>query len=287
MTKDKDNIAFLLNFAIMRKVVIILISIVFCIECYSQDYYSYVDSSDKYIESQDWIKAEEFILKALKSEPANYNNSLLLSNLATIQRMQGRNDEAINNYSIALNITPNAVTLLNNRGALYLEMDSINLALSDFERVMDLDPNDIDSRYYYGLIMLEKDKLGESKMAFDRIKKINPNSLEWKIGMAFLAKKQKNYFEAIRLFSQLIKEEIRAEWLMHRGECYMAENLYVDAANDINDALHIDPTNGYLYMLKAKLNKKQFQEGDFLKNLELAVKHGIDKDFAIEWINRD
>lgn len=246
----------------------------------AQSYFTYVDSADSYIQKKEWVKAETSILEALKLEPANYNNSLLLSNLATIQRMQGRTQEAINNYTLALNITPNAVTLLNNRGILYYEVDSVALALKDFDRVMELDKKDIDSRYYTASIMIDQNDLATSKKIIDELSKINSKTDEVKILNARWNQVSGNFNEAILLYSGLLKNDIQLDWLTHRAECYIETKSLGNAAADINDALKIDPTFGYLYLLKAVVYKMQYQNEDSLKNLELAVRYGVDRKFA-------
>ena len=80
------------------KIVLLFVAMISSVVTYASEHYmEYVDSADTYINNKEWAKAEEFILKAWHDEAGNYNNSLLVSNLATIQRIEGRNDEAVNN----------------------------------------------------------------------------------------------------------------------------------------------------------------------------------------------
>ena len=53
--------------------------------------------------------AEKYIEQALKMEPANPHNALLFSNLGTIQRRQHRYEQALDSYTLALNIAPRAI----------------------------------------------------------------------------------------------------------------------------------------------------------------------------------
>ena len=69
-------------------------------------YYNYIDTAEVKIKAQNWLQAERYILLALKTEPANKNNSLLISNLATVQRNQKKYIEAIRNNTIVLGIGP-------------------------------------------------------------------------------------------------------------------------------------------------------------------------------------
>ena len=81
----------------MRKAILFL-SMLFAMVVRAEiGYYELVDSADYYINKEEYAKAEETILRVLRLEPSNYNNSLLLSNLGTIQRRQGRLEEAVKN----------------------------------------------------------------------------------------------------------------------------------------------------------------------------------------------
>ena len=122
----------------------------------AQDYYDWVDTSDKCIRERAWEKAEEALQNALRSEPANPGNALLLSNLGTVQRYAGKLEQALQSYTNGLLMTPNSVTLLRNRAALYAEMDSLQSALADYNRILIIDNNDEDALYNRGLIHLEQ-----------------------------------------------------------------------------------------------------------------------------------
>lgn len=244
----------------------------------AQTYYAYVDSSEIYINSKEWGKAEYFIKKALETEPDNGNNSLLLSNLATVQRYEGKTAEAVRNYSLALFMTPNAVTLLKNRASLYLELDSIDLAYADYERVISLDNKDLESLYNHGMIALGKKKSGISRDDFDRIKAISPKSYYAINGDAVWHMMKGNYSNAIEGFGKIIKARPSVDAYMNRAECYLSIKKLNDADSDIRAALEIDGTNGAIYMMKARLDRLRYDEMQMNHDLELAQKYGISKD---------
>ena len=60
-------------------------------------YFQYIDSAQTYIYSHEWPVAEQWLFKAIQQDPDNPNNSLLLSNIATLQRYQGRLADAVKN----------------------------------------------------------------------------------------------------------------------------------------------------------------------------------------------
>ena len=65
-------------------------------------YFQCIDSAQNYIYSHDWPIAEQWLLKAFMADPENPSNSMVLSNIATLQRYQGKLSEAVKNYSLAL-----------------------------------------------------------------------------------------------------------------------------------------------------------------------------------------
>ena len=67
----------------------------------AQTYNEWIDKSFECIESEDWTGAEKALIGALRVQPANPQNALLLSNLGTIQRKMGKNDEALKSYTNA------------------------------------------------------------------------------------------------------------------------------------------------------------------------------------------
>ena len=83
----------------------------------SQSYYQWVERADSCIKAKDWAGAESALVSALRTEPANGQNSLLMSNLGTVQRYAGNYDAALRSYTNGLLMTPHSVTLLRNRAA--------------------------------------------------------------------------------------------------------------------------------------------------------------------------
>ena len=242
-------------------------------------YFQYVDSAQNYIYNHDWATAEQWLLKAFKADPENPGNSMVLSNIATLQRYQGKLEDAVKNYSLALDMTPHAVTLLLNRAALYVQMDSVQRAIDDYERVCELDLYDTESRYSLGVLAMER---GDNKLAedyFNEIKRINPNSGLYNEGMGLLYKQSGNHARAVELFTQIIKVQPNAQLLGHRADCYLAMKKLNNAASDIRAALEMTPDDPYLYLLRAKLNKLRFQFDDMNRDIDTAVSLGLPRDY--------
>lgn len=248
-------------------------------------YFQYIDSAQTYIYSHDWPMAEQWLLKAFKAEPDNPGNSLVLSNIATLQRYQGKLADAVKNYSLALDMTPHAVTLLLNRAALYVEMDSIVRAEDDFSRVCELDPYNTEARYSLGVLAMERGDTKRAEDLFNEIKRINPNSGLYHEGMGLLHKRNGNHARAVELFTQVIKAQPTAQLLAHRADCFLAMKRLNEAADDIRTALEMTPDDPYLYVLRAKLNKLRFQRDDMARDIDTAVSLGLSRAYINSTLN--
>ena len=248
-------------------------------------YFQYIDSAQTYIYSHDWPVAEQWLLKAFKAEPDNPGNSLVLSNIATLQRYQGKLADAVKNYSLALDMTPHAVTLLLNRAALYVEMDSIVRAEDDFSRVCELDPYNTEARYSLGVLAMERGDTKRAEDLFNEIKRINPNSGLYHEGMGLLHKRNGNHARAVELFTQVIKAQPTAQLLAHRADCYLTMKRLNEAADDIRTALEMTPDDPYLYVLRAKLNKLRFQRDDMARDIDTAVSLGLSRAYINSTLN--
>ena len=67
----------------------------------SKEYFDLMGRADKAIKDGKWADAETELRKALRLDPANPSNILLLSNLGMVQFYDGRTDDAISTLSDA------------------------------------------------------------------------------------------------------------------------------------------------------------------------------------------
>ncbi|MBQ9466955.1 MAG: tetratricopeptide repeat protein [Muribaculaceae bacterium] len=240
-------------------------------------YFHHVDSAQQCSMEGDWAGAERHLLLALRAEPANPSNSMLLSNIATLQRRQGRIDEAIKNYNLSLDLVPNSVTVVLNRAALYASVDSLDRAAADYLRALELNPACAEALYSLGMIDLSRDDDKQAEDRFNQILRVAPNSGLSAEGLAALHKKHGNYRKAVEYLSEIIKVSPNATLLGSRADCYLMLRRLPDAAVDIQSALMLNPDDGYLYLLRAKLNKMRFNYDDMEADVERAVTHGVDR----------
>lgn len=266
----------------MKKLLTIFaILFLFSTQLIAQEYNKLVEKSFECIENEDWSCAEDYIIKALKKEPANVQNSLLLSNLGTIQRYMGKNAEAIKSYTNALMITPRSVTILKNRASLYASIDSLDKAISDYSFIVALDSKEQDALYERGLVYLQKQDTLSARCDFEALLKMNPDSRNAYIGFATLMKYRNYYDESIDLYSKVLKlNDKDYDAYFGRAEAYFYIGKMTKAREDIKKALLIDATDPLLYVLRAKVGWSQFEKESAINDLDKAVELGFSRQEA-------
>lgn len=252
---------------------------------FSQSYDELIDASFQFLEKNDLFGAEESLKQALRKEPANPRNVLLLSNLGTIQKGQGKLDEALLSYNLALGRTPDNVALLRNRAKLYTELAEYEKAIADYSALLVLSENDEDALYERGMLYLAQKDYMAAESDFEKILTLNPQTLNGRKGYANLSKLRKEYEEAEKIYYFLIERVPDDPGLyLGRAELYLLMEKNGRASADINKAIALQEKAGvkdpYAYVLRAQVKMRQYEAKSAAKDIEKAVELGYDKTKA-------
>ena len=98
---------------------------------------------------------------------------------------------------MALSVAPKSTTILHNRAALYLEMDSVQSALADYNKLLDINPSDCIALNGAGMIALEVGNMGQAERCFDKCLKTDAGNMDAKRGMALLRRLNGEYDKSI------------------------------------------------------------------------------------------
>jgi len=253
-----------------------LIFIASILNLHAQSYEDLVNRSADYLDAKDYLAAEQALKAALKKEPANSGNILLLLNLGTIQRQLKKYDEALTSYNIVINQSPRAITALHNRAALFCEMDSLNRALKDYNAILLYRPQDTEALYRRGLIYLENNNLYEAELDFEKIKEFEPKNINAEIGLGLILKRKGEWKKAEELYSDLIYENrTNADLYLNRAECYVGDKKMAKAREDLNKAQEYGNNSPLLFILKGRVSLSQYDKDSakeyFLKARELGA----------------
>lgn len=238
-------------------------------------YMQYVDSADYYISHSRWIDAERSLVAALRSEPANQGNLLLLSNLGTVRTQLGNYTGAIEAFDIGLSRAPRSTVLLINRALAQIGLNNIDGALNDLSFALQCDPNLPRALETRGILYLNRGEFEVALADFTLLHELNPDNTAALAGIAQCQAAQGNYKEAISCLREIIKNE-SDEFYHFLLTLYLIENNQpLDATDAVRNALEQFPQSGRLYLLRAVLHKQNYQLSEADAALKLAHKYGV------------
>lgn len=262
----------------MRLIIILITCLVFSSYGFAQTYEQFIDKSYDYLEKGDLTASEESLRAAMRLEPANPHNYALLSNLGTIQRRQGKMEDALMSYSTALSRRPNDVTLLGNRASLYADMGETDKAIADYTVLLLAKPEDENALFNRGVLYLQQKDFIRAEIDFDKILEVNEKTVYGRLGHAIMEKMRGNYDESERIYTYLIGE-MPKDWLLYEGraELYFLMGKNARAKVDVNKVFSESTPTASLYVLRAKINLAQYEKEAAKKDLLKAQEMGYDQ----------
>lgn len=241
-----------------------------------RQYAACITRSFDYLEEDSLQQAVEAIREALKLQPGNPSNGMLLGNMGSIQRRQGLLTEAEQSYTIGLGFLPENVTLLDSRASLYAEMEEYQKAIDDYTSVIGHEPENENAYYERALCrLMNHDTIG-ARLDLEQIDRFNPNSAKSRLGMAYVYKAQRMFREASEIYDALIERNPRsAQLYRERAEVFYLSGRMAAALDDVNHSIRIDPREPYSYILRAQIRyarkDREFARRDLNQALELGL----------------
>jgi tetratricopeptide (TPR) repeat protein len=242
-----------------------------------QSYEELVLKSYDCLDKNDLPAAEAAIRQALRQEPANPNNYALFTNLGTIQRRQGKHEEAIDSYSIALSRDPKNVMIRSNRASLYLEKGEDDKALEDYNFIIMEDSLNQDALYNRGLIYIQKKNFIWAEHDFDNLLRINEHTFYGRLGHAILEKARGNYDASERIYNFLI-DKMPHELQLYKGraDLYFLMGKNARAMSDVNRLFAESVPDADIYVLRGKIKLAQHERETAARDFEKAREMGYD-----------
>lgn len=241
----------------------------------AEKYMDIVQQADEAIKDSKWAEAEELILSAMRSEPANPGNILLMSNLGMVRFNAGRDSLALQTLNDAHIMAPSSVTVLQNRARVLLSMGRAKEAYRDFATVINLDSTLTEPRFYHAILALEQGIDSVSQRDVEYLTVHSPKSRYTNLAASTYYRMTKQYQQAIPYLSKLIESEKHAEHFAARAMCEMLTGDLDAAALDVAEAIALEPTDGDLYLQRAMLHKMRFRPDDARADGQRAVQLGV------------
>lgn len=273
----------------MAKKIYITLSVIFLISLQSmaqKDYQAYVQDALDYTEGQNFVAAEQAYKAAMREEPANPGNIMLMMNLGTVQRYLEKFDEALISYNVVLQKYPNLPYLLENRARLYCDMDRLDDALKDYTAILMTNPDNLDVLYDRGLVYIALQKLDEAEGDFKNMLSVDQKNVMAKSGLGMVMKRRGEWKGAEQLYSDLIAEDkLNGVLYAYRAECYLDMKRLRSMEDDLDKASQYGYNDYLINILRGQLKLAQYDKlaarEEFKKALEMGAKEELVNDFLL------
>jgi len=129
----------------------------------------------------DLNKKKDFSLleKELTSHLKQFQNSPFLHNLLGLTLAnQGRLEESLESFNVAIKYSEDNSTYLNNLGITFLKLDRFNEAISAFSQSVDFDNLNVNAHFYLGNALRKSARIDEAIISYDAVIKLDPNHSE-------------------------------------------------------------------------------------------------------------
>lgn len=260
----------------MKRIKMLCLGLLVCISTFAQTYGELIDRAMNAVERDSLYQAEIWLKKALQLEPANMRNALLFSNLGTVQRRMGKNKEAIESYSLALNMTPYSVIMLLNRASLYLEMDYLDKAYVDYCNVIDLEAGNEEALQFRAYIYMRRRQYVDARVDYRTLLEKDPDNKTARIGMAMVNQKDKRYRESLEEFNRLIVDYPQdVSLLKARAELQVEMNALELALLDLESAVKMTPNDADIYVMCGEIYLAQDRKREAYVAFEKAIELGV------------
>ena len=211
-------------------------------------------------------QAEILFHQALKEAPAAQGNALIWGHLASIAERTGREKEALDDYQIALGLSPHTMGLLLGRASLYLKLGREDRALVDYNDVLDLREDHPEALLMRAYIYQRQRKYKEARKDYEQLLRVQPTHEQALIGLALVNDNDRRPQEAMENIHRVVDlfpthaagYAIRAGMELDRGQYELAET-------DFTEAIRLEPKNPQYYLGRARLysqmkNKRRARE---------------------------
>ncbi|MBW4672121.1 MAG: tetratricopeptide repeat protein [Cyanomargarita calcarea GSE-NOS-MK-12-04C] len=174
--------------------------------------------------------------------------------------------KSLDDLTEAINLVPDEVEYLTDRGKTYLWMKCYDKALEDFNRAIEIDSKAASTLANRGRTYYKLNRYDEALEDFNKAIKIN-SKYDWALTMRGRTyRSMKRYDDALRDFDRAIEINPNFELaLTSRGKTYLLMNHYTKSITDFNLVLELQSDNDWCLYLRG-LNYKLLGESDKAQN---------------------
>ena len=273
---------------LITSLLLAFLSIVSSAQDKQMSYYDWVDKSAMFVDVNRLDSAAYSLQQAMKLEPTNRNNPMLLLNLGILQRQLRMLDDAFISLTAALALNPEPTLVLHNRASLLCDKNRYDEAMEDYTSIIKIDPENAEAYYRRGLIFLEANDKKSAEEDFVKCEVLDSTNLFAKLSKALQLKLKDDWEGAQKIYSDIIKTEDKKlnAYYLNRAECYVNIDKYSLAATDLMIVESAEKNNPYFYILRGRVRLNQYDKFAAKLDFQKAKQLGYDEELADKWISK-
>lgn len=246
------------------------------IDMKAQTYIQYVDSADNYIKTENWPEAERTTIAALKLMPANKLNYMLWSNLGDIRTRMEDYDGALQAFDIAMAGALDKKPVLNNRAYTYLKMGRYSEAIADMDESLKLDSIQEWCLNMRGMMLFGEGKYADAENDFKSLMRHFPDNASAYSGLGKIEAVKGNAEQAISYLGKSLELKQDEDTWFYLVLVNIESDRIPEAKEQLLTALKRYPRSGNLFLLRALIHKKNYENDLAEMDRKIAIEYGAD-----------
>lgn len=198
---------------------------------------------------------------------------------------EGRNEDAIQEYTKAIEIDPRSAAAYNNRGNVYGDLEQYEKAIEDYNKAIELEPDDALAYNNRGIIYDDLEQYEKALEDYNKAIELDPGYADAYSNRGVTYKKLKQYEKAISDYDKAIElNPGYVEAYSNRGIVYEHLEQYEKAIKDHDKAIELDSYYSLAYNNRGIVYDDLEQYEKALEDYNKAIE--LDPDYAIAYNNR-
>lgn len=238
-------------------------------------YIELMGEADEASAQADWSRADSLLTAAIRLQPQNPMNVMLMSNLGMLRYYQGNDSLALITLDAAHNMEPRATIVLVNRAKVRLSRGDRDGAMADWNEILELDTANVATRYLRSMELLRRGKIVEAEEDARILERDAPSDPRTDIALGTLLSSTALFAEAIPYLNRAIEADPQPEMYGTRAFCRIMTGDFNEASEDLAEGMRLDPADGELYLYRALLNRMRYRPEDARRDARRAVELGV------------
>lgn len=167
--------------------------------------------------------------------------------LGLIYARESQDAKALEHLEIAVRLKPDSAAARTNLAATLSRSGKSEQAGEQFRKALELEPKDFDANHNLGEFYVQSGKISDARPFLEEAQRINPSSYDNGYDLALAYFLTGKLGEARQLAQSLLQQKNTAELHNLLGEINEKDGKFVEAANEYEIAVHMDPSENNLF----------------------------------------